>query len=93
MFPFMILNFVLVCAQTKVDSSQVFTINNLEYLEMKGADVILAHDFYTESHQGGVGIIKNGIRVATNGDLRLELTPGQWQPVPKVREMKVDRVK
>jgi hypothetical protein len=52
-------------------------INQLEYLEMTGLDVMLAHDFYPESHQGGVGIIQNGLRVATNGDLRLEPTPGQ----------------
>jgi len=51
---------------------------------------MLAHDFYPESHQGGVGIIQNGLRVATNGDLRLEPTPGQWQPVPKVGERQVD---
>ncbi|MCP9199103.1 glycoside hydrolase family 9 protein [Gramella sp. GC03-9] len=73
------------------DSTQVFKINDLEYLEMRGANVMLAHDFYPESHQGGVGIIQNGIRVATNGDLRLEQAPGQWQPVPKVSERKVDR--
>lgn len=73
------------------DSLNVFKINDQEYLEMKGADVMLAHDFYPESHQGGVGIIQNGIRVATNGDLRLEPTPGQWQPVPKVGNRQVDR--
>ncbi|WP_037318566.1 glycoside hydrolase family 9 protein [Salegentibacter sp. Hel_I_6] len=68
-------------------------INEQEYLEMRGLNVMLAHDFYPESHQGGVGIIQNGIRVATNGDLRLEPTPGQWQPVPKVGERVVDREK
>jgi endoglucanase len=68
-------------------------INQLEYLEMTGLDVMLAHDFYPESHQGGVGIIQNGLRVATNGDLRLEPTPGQWQPVPKVGPRMVDRAK
>ncbi|GGX01077.1 hypothetical protein GCM10008086_32570 [Salegentibacter mishustinae] len=68
-------------------------INDEEYLEMRGLNVMLAHDFYPESHQGGVGIIQNGIRVATNGDLRLEPTPGQWQPVPKVGERVVDREK
>ena len=52
---------------------------------------MLAHDFYPESHQGGVGIIQNGIRVATNGDLRLEPAPGQWQPVPKVGERQLNR--
>ena len=41
-------------------------------------------DIYPEGHQGAVGIIQNGTRVATNGDLRLEPTPGQWQPIPKV---------
>jgi endoglucanase len=59
-------------------------LNKQEYLEYQGVNVMLAHDFYPESHQGGVGIIQNGLRVATNGDLRLEPTPGQWQPTPKV---------
>lgn len=68
-------------------------INELEYLEMRGLNVMLAHDFYPESHQGGVGIIQNGLRVATNGDLRLEPTPGQWQPVPKVGKRMIDRDK
>ncbi|GAB4423908.1 MAG: hypothetical protein OHK0039_40720 [Bacteroidia bacterium] len=65
-------------------------LNALEYLEMEGLNVMLAHDFYPESHQGGVGIIQNGLRVATNGDLRLEPTPGQWQPVPAVGPRQVD---
>src|SRR3954462_8605325 len=68
-------------------------INELEYLEMSGLNVMLAHDFYPESHQGGVGVIQNGLRVATNGDLRLEPTPGQWQPVPKVGKRMVDRAR
>lgn len=68
-------------------------INDQEYLEMTGLNVMLAHDFYPESHQGGVGIIQNGLRVATNGDLRLEPAPGQWQPVPKVGTRMVDRGK
>lgn len=40
-------------------------------------------DIYPEGHQGGVCVIMNGHRIATNGDIRLEATPGQWQPVPK----------
>jgi hypothetical protein len=46
-------------------------LNDLEYLEYEGVNVMLAQDFYPESHQGGVGIIQNGLRTATNGDLRL----------------------
>lgn len=70
---------------------QSLVINELEYLEMPGLNVMLAHDFYPESHQGGVGVIQNGLRVATNGDLRLEPVPGQWQPVPRVGKRMVDR--
>jgi hypothetical protein len=66
-------------------------LNALEYLEMPGLNVMLAHDYYPEGHQGGVGIIQNGLRVATNGDVRLDRTPGQWQPVPKVGTRVVDR--
>jgi len=66
-------------------------LNDLEYLEMPGLNVMLAHDYYPEGHQGGVSVIQNGRRVATNGDLRLEATPGQWQPVPKVGPRVVDR--
>ena len=66
-------------------------LNELEYLEMPGLNVMLAHDYYPEGHQGGVGIIQNGVRVATNGDLRLDRTPGQWQPVPKVGKRVVDK--
>lgn len=73
------------------DGGAGLRINELEYLEMPGLNVMLAHDYYPESHQGGVGFIQNGLRVATNGDLRLEPAPGQWQPVPKVGKRVVDR--
>jgi hypothetical protein len=74
-------------------SSEQLKLNELEYLEMTGLNVMLAHDFYPEGHQGGVSIIQNGLRVATNGDIRLEPTPGQWQPIPKVGERQVDKEK
>ena len=72
-------------------AQEELTINDQEYLEMAGLNVMLAHDYYPEGHQGGVGIIQNGQRVATNGDLRLEPTPGQWQPTPVVGKRMVDR--
>ncbi|MBE3135210.1 MAG: glycoside hydrolase family 9 protein, partial [Acidobacteria bacterium] len=72
-------------------AAAVLRLNELEYLETAGLNVMLAHDYYPEGHQGGVGIIQNGLRVATNGDIRLDRTPGQWQPVPKVGKRVVDR--
>ncbi len=79
--------------RAKREAPEALRLNEAEYLEMPGLNVMLAHDFYPESHQGGVGIIQNGLRVATNGDLRLEPTPGQWQPVPKVGKRVVDRAR
>ncbi len=65
-------------------------LNEFEYLSMPGVDVMLAHDFYPEGHQGGVGLIMHDQRLATNGDIRLEPTPGQWQPVPAAGEREID---
>ena len=61
------------------------------YFEAPGIDVMVFQDVYPEGHQGGVGIIQNGVRVATNGDVRLEPTPGQWAPVPVQLARAVDR--
>ncbi len=58
-------------------------LNDREYFEMQGVNVMAFQDIYPEGHQAGVSIIQNGVRVASNGDLRLDPTPGQWQPMPK----------
>ena len=83
-----------ICGASRAEdakSTDRLTVNELEYLEMPGLNVMLAHDAYPEGHQGGVSVIQNGRRVATNGDLRLEPAPGQWQPVPAVGKRVVDR--
>ncbi len=73
--------------------AQSLQINENEYFEKPGLNVMVFFDIYPEGHQGAIGIIQNGTRVATNGDLRLEPTPGQWQPIPKVGKRSVDRAK
>ncbi len=66
-------------------------LNDMDYLELPGLNVMLGNDYYPEGHQGGISIIQNGERVATNGDIRLEPTPGQWQPIPKVVQKSIDK--
>ncbi len=56
---------------------------NTGYFTDRGVDVIAFEDIYPEGHQGGITVIMHGERIAANGDLRFEPTPGQWQPVPK----------
>ncbi|MCL1844756.1 MAG: glycoside hydrolase family 9 protein [Defluviitaleaceae bacterium] len=63
------------------------------YFQNFGVDAMAFDDVYPEGHQAGVSLIMHGRRIATNGDLRFEPTPGQWQPVPKQlgREVNFDK--
>jgi endoglucanase len=65
-------------------------LNDKEYFEMPGLNVMVFQDIYPEGHQGGISIIQNGVRVATNGDILLDPIPGQWQPVAKLGQRVVD---
>ena len=65
-------------------------LNEKEYFQKRGLDVTVFSDYYPDGHQSGVTIIQHGNRVAANGDLRLEPSPGQWSPVPKGGQRKVD---
>jgi hypothetical protein len=60
------------------------TLNDQDYFEMPGLNVLVYHNTFPEGHQSGVEIIQHGERVATNGELRLSPAPGQWQPVPEI---------
>ena len=70
---------------------QAFMLNKATgYFQNLGVDVMAFDDIYPEGHQSGVSILMHGHRVATNGDIRFEQTPGQWQPVPKQGERTLD---
>ena len=60
------------------------------YFRNGGVDVMAFDDIYPAGHQSGVSILMHGNRVATNGDIRFEQTPGQWQPLPKQGERVLD---
>ena len=54
------------------------------YFSLEGVNVIVFEDIYPEGHQGGISLLMHDERIAANGDVRFEPTPGQWQPVPKL---------
>ena len=89
----MVLILVYACNSTISDrfSGNHLKINDLGYFEMPGLNVMVFSDYYPEGHQGGITIIQNGTRIAANGDVRLEPTPGQWQPTPKFQNRSVDK--
>lgn len=78
----------LLCGSSALHA-QDFKLTSSGYFKNQGVDIMAFDDIYPEGHQGGVCIIMNGHRVATNGDIRLEATPGQWQPVPKQLDRKL----
>ncbi len=85
--------FLAACMLSSISVSmfaQQFQLNSAGYFNNQGVDVMAFNDFYPEGHQGGVSVLMNGHRVATNGDIRMEATPGQWQPVPKQLSRKVE---
>ena len=43
-----------------------FRLNEQEYFENSGVNVMAFQDIYPEGHQGGVAVIMHGMRIATN---------------------------
>jgi endoglucanase len=72
-------------------AADAFRLNDQEYFERPGINVMLGQDYYPEGHQGGLSIIMHDERIASNGDVRLEPAPGQWAPIPKPGKREIDR--
>ncbi|MCF8358535.1 MAG: glycoside hydrolase family 9 protein [Prolixibacteraceae bacterium] len=75
--------------------SQKPAINEKEYYETRGLNVIVFTNWYNgafgDEKMSGIEIIHHETRTATNGDVRLEPTPEQWDPVPTFNGREVDR--
>lgn len=67
-----------------------FKLNDKEYFINHGVNIMAFNDTYPEGHQSGVSLIMNDHRAFSNGDIRFEQTPGQWQPLPKQLSRVVD---
>src|SRR3954470_18333004 len=65
-----------------------------EYLEAPGVDILVFSNWYdglfADSKISSVEIIQQGVRTATNGDVRLSATPGQWDPIGRLIGRSVD---
>jgi endoglucanase len=75
------------------ESSELI-INEKGYFETRGLNVLVFSNWYNENFSdskiSGIEIIHHGVRTVTNGDVRLEPTPEQWDPIPRFVERKVD---
>lgn len=70
-------------------------INDQDYFETQGLNVLVFSNWYdgnfSDAKISSVELIHHGIRTATNGDVRLMPTPGQWDATPQFVERKIDK--
>lgn len=65
----------------------VWSVNDQEYLETAGFNVLVFNDYYPEGDQGGIEFIHHDKRTAANGFINVQLPDDQRfpQPVEAVR--------
>ena len=75
-------------AQTKL------SVNDAGYFEKRGLNVLVFSSHYGlfgDEKLSGVEIIHHEVRVATNGDVRLNPTPEQWDSIPQFIKRNIDK--
>src|SRR3954467_6703887 len=74
---------------------QDLKLNDLEYFETQGVNVLVYSNLFTggfnDEKNAGIELIHHGVRTAQGGAVRLSNTPEQWDLVPVVSNRKVDR--
>ncbi len=76
------------------DSSKL-VLNEKDYFETPGLNLMVFSNWYdglfSDSKTSGIELIHHGVRTATNGDIRLNATPEQWDMIPQFKERKINR--
>ena len=74
--------------------SQELILNELEYFEAQGVNVLVYSNLFTggfnDEKTAGIELIHHGVRTAQGGAVRLSSTPEQWDLVPAIPTRKVD---
>jgi endoglucanase len=75
-------------------SPQVLKLNDLEYFETQGVNVLVYSNLFTggfnDEKTAGLELIHHGVRTAQGGAVRLSSTPEQWDLVPEIPIRKVN---
>ncbi|HCY43292.1 MAG TPA: glycoside hydrolase [Prolixibacteraceae bacterium] len=86
---------VLVLAAFNHASGQDLKLNDLEYFETQGVNVLVYSNLFTggfnDEKNAGIELIHHGVRTGQGGAVRLSNTPEQWDLVPAISNRKVDR--
>ncbi len=86
--------FLIQCYRIKAGEN-VLKINEMDYYEKQGLNILVFSNCYeglfNDAKMSGIEIIHHGVRTATNGDVRISSTPGQWEPLPELIDRKIDK--
>ncbi|WP_347158703.1 glycoside hydrolase family 9 protein [Pontibacter chitinilyticus] len=86
---------VLLLGSFHYASGQDLKLNDLEYFERQGVNVLVYNNLFSggfnDEKNAGIELIHHGVRTAQGGAVRLSNTPEQWDLVPEVKNRKVDR--
>lgn len=89
-----LLSFAFINTVCQAQSSSMLTLNDSAYFETRGLNVLVFSNWYnglfSDSKMSGVELIHHGQRTATNGDVRLNPTPEQWDAIPQFVDRQVD---
>ncbi|WP_045857487.1 glycoside hydrolase family 9 protein [Teredinibacter purpureus] len=85
---------VAVTSVSNIGYAAPLALNEQEYFEKRGLNVFVFNNWYnglfSDSKMSGLEIVHHGVRTSTNGDVRLNSTPEQWDKIPAFIERKVD---
>lgn len=85
---------LLAASGAHAQSAPALKLNDRGYYEARGVNVLVFNNWYdslfSDAKISGVELIQRDVRTATNGDVRLSPTPGQWDPIGKLLDRKVD---
>lgn len=89
-----ILSTILLLTTTHFIWSQELKLNDLEYFEKQGVNILVYNNLFTggfnDEKTAGIELIHHGVRTAQGGAVRLSNTPEQWDLVPSISNRKVD---
>ena len=85
---------LVLCSVCRPLAAQTLKLNDKGYLETRGVNVMVYSNpfsaaFYDEK-RSGIDIVHHGVLTVTNGGVRLNETPEQWDLVPEMAGREVD---
>ncbi len=87
---------LLLLAACSSEPNQDLVLNDLEYFETQGVNVLVYSNLFTggfnDEKTAGIELIHHGVRTAQGGAVRLSNTPEQWDLVPEIPTRTVDSV-